>query len=189
MFDLSRAEERCDALIALALFHSLFNAIGILLFWPWQGALARAMERWLPSVAEPQVLITALTSEIQPQIRARYLGDSALASADAAARAVVLELQHLARLSLEVICHALYLPVSQLSSVRVDDVLLHGHLDGRGLDDGRGSGHAHAVPDRRHPLSDRGHHHVHHGPGGPRATGGRPRIPRARRTEPARPIR
>ena len=123
-----------NALIALALFHSLFNAIGILLFWPWQGALARAMERWLPSVAEPQVLITALTSEIQPQIRARYLGDSALASADAAARAVVLELQHLARLSLEVICHALYLPVSQLSSVRVDDVLLHGHLDGRGLD-------------------------------------------------------
>lgn len=123
-----------NALIALALFHSLFNAIGILLFWPWQAALARALERWLPSVAEPPVLITALTSDVQPQIRARYLGDSALASADAAARAVVLELQHLARLSLEVICHALYLPVHQLSSVRVDDVLLHGHLDGRGLD-------------------------------------------------------
>ena len=60
-----------------------------------------------------------------PETRARYLNDAALASVDTASRAVVLELQHLGRLSLEVICHALYQPVEQLSQVKIDEERLN----------------------------------------------------------------
>ena len=123
-----------NALIQLALFHTLFNATGVLLFWPWQGWLAMRLQRWLPDRQEPAVLIHELSAPaaaapvqiIDHEIitHARYLDDSALATADSAACAVVKELQHLGRLSLEVICHALYLPVSQLNRASADDALL-----------------------------------------------------------------
>ncbi|MCF7200950.1 Na/Pi cotransporter family protein [Pseudomonas oligotrophica] len=105
-----------NALIQLALFHSLFNALGVALFWFWQAGLARLLERLLPERAEPAVLITELAqpAAAQPLTRARYLNERALDSADAAASAVAQELQHLTRLSLEVICHAMYLPVDLL---------------------------------------------------------------------------
>lgn len=125
-----------NALIQLALFHTLFNAMGVSLFWPWQGWLAGRLQRWLPDPVEPPVLITEL---VQPQpeapgTRARYLDDSALASADSAAHVVVRELQHLGRLSLEVICHALYLPVDQLLRERPDENVLNARPDTHGLD-------------------------------------------------------
>lgn len=123
-----------NLLIQLALFHTLFNAMGVSLFWPWQGALAGLLERWLPDREEPRVLITELAEPATEPTRARYLDDSALASADSAAQAVVLELQHLARLSLEVICHALYVPVDQLERSRQDERLLSARPDPRALD-------------------------------------------------------
>ncbi|MCQ4348658.1 Na/Pi symporter [Pseudomonas stutzeri] len=114
-----------NALFQLALFHTLFNGLGVLLFVPWHGRLARWLERLLPDVAEPHVLIAEMDGgQVAPQTRARYLDESALNSADAAVQAVARELQHLARLSLEVICHALYLPVDQLRSARVDEAAL-----------------------------------------------------------------
>lgn len=116
-----------NALFELALFHSLFNGLGVLLFLPWHRRLAGWLERRLPELAEPSVLIPEVgdrQAEPVPQTRARYLDESALGSADAAVQAVARELQHLARLSLEVICHALYLPVAQLHSSRVDEAAL-----------------------------------------------------------------
>jgi phosphate:Na+ symporter len=123
-----------NLLIQLALFHTLFNAMGVSLFWPWQGWLAGLLERWLPDREEPRVLIAEVAAPATEQTRARYLDDSALAGADSAAQAVVLELQHLARLSLEVICHALYVPVDQLERSRQDDRLLSARPDSRALD-------------------------------------------------------
>jgi len=125
-----------NRLLQLALFHSLFNAFGVLLFWPWQRQLVGLLERWLPARREPQVLIAAQepgAAEV-PRTRARYLGDSLLESADAAASAVLQELQHLGRLSLEVICHALYLPVEQLARERPDEALLRARPDLHFLD-------------------------------------------------------
>ena len=112
-----------NALLELALFHTLFNGLGVLLFMPWHGRLAQLLERYLPESAEPRVLIAEVQgSERQPPAaRARYLDDSTLSSAEASVLAVSMELQHLARLSLEVICHALYLPVAQLHSLQIDD--------------------------------------------------------------------
>ena len=97
-----------NTLLQLALFHTLFNAIGVSLFWPWQGRLARWLERWLPERTEP-VPAAGLPASADA-VRARHLSGQALDSADAAAAAVALELRHLGALSLEVICRALGLP-------------------------------------------------------------------------------
>ena len=126
-----------NTLIQLALFHTLFNAMGVSLFWPWQGWLAGRLQRWLPDPVEPPVLITELSQPEQQEQQvshARYLDDSALASADSAAHAVVRELQHLGRLSLEVICHALYLPVDQLLRERPDEDVLNARPEPHALD-------------------------------------------------------
>ena len=128
-----------NLLIQLALFHTLFNAMGVLLFWPTQQRLAALLIRWLPERAEPAVLITAMDPAQEPErIRARYLNERALDSVDAAAGAVVQELGHLGRLSMEVICHALYLPVDQLGKLRFGDATLQAvperfHLDAEAL--------------------------------------------------------
>ena len=116
-----------NSLIQLAMFHTLFNAMGVALFWPLQGRLAQYLIRWLPERVEPQVLITELATAqaAEPErTRARYLNERALDSVDAASGAVIQELGHLGRLSLEVICHALYLPVDQLARAQADEQLL-----------------------------------------------------------------
>ena len=122
-----------NTLLQLALFQTLFNVIGVALFWPWQRQLETWLCRFLPDRKEPSVLITDLQTgqpavveqRVLAETRARYLNDAALATADTASRAVVQELQHLGRLSLEVICHALYQPVEQLSSIKVDEARLN----------------------------------------------------------------
>lgn len=125
-----------NRLIQLALFQTLFNLFGVLLFWPLQQQLARQLVRWLPDKQEPSVLIASLSADCstdQP-VRARYLNEAALASPETAACAVMQELRHLERLSLEVICHALYQPVSQLQASSLDEHLLQRRPDPRELD-------------------------------------------------------
>ena len=126
-----------NALIQLALFHSLFNGMGVLLFWPWQSQLVARLQRWLPDRAEPDVLITELApiDLPEPPVHARYLNDRALDSADSAASAVAQELLHLERLSVEVICHAIFVPVEQLlQQGRPDEAVLQARPDPHSLD-------------------------------------------------------
>lgn len=127
-----------NSLIQLALFHTLFNGGGVLLFWPLRERLAQLLVWLLPSKAEPTVLIAEVQGDspaaAQDITRARYLDEAALASADTAAYAVAHELQHLGRLSLEVICHALYQPVDQLTRPQMDEVLLRARPDEHALD-------------------------------------------------------
>jgi phosphate:Na+ symporter len=116
-----------NALLRLALFHTLFNASGVMLFWPWQKTLARWLERWLPEAGEPEVLTAQPAGrEAAPveRTRARHLADRALESVDAATAAVALELRHLARLSVEVICRALSMPPGQLADAQVNEAML-----------------------------------------------------------------
>ena len=122
-----------NTLLQLAMFQTLFNLIGVLLFWPWQRQLEAWLYRLLPDRQEPNVLIAdvqtgqraVVEQRVLSETRARYLNDAALATVDTASRAVVQELQHLGRLSLEVICHALYQPVEQLFSLKVDEARLN----------------------------------------------------------------
>jgi phosphate:Na+ symporter len=121
-----------NTLLQLAMFQTLFNVLGVLLFWPWQRQLEAWLCRFLPERQEPSVLIADIQTgqlavveqRVSPETRARYLSDAALATVDTASRAVVQELQHLGRLSLEVICHALYQPVAQLSGAKLDEARL-----------------------------------------------------------------
>ncbi len=109
-----------NPLLQLALFHTLFNAGGVLLFWPWQANLARALQRWLP---DPPPL-HALQPQTPERIRAHYLSPQALESPDAAAAAATRELQHLGQLCMEVICRTLLLPPDRLTWVEPEAATL-----------------------------------------------------------------
>ncbi len=119
-----------NTLIQLALFYTIFNVIGVSLFWLLQDRLAQKLKDWIPELEEPKVLIDKepeaplLPEEKDEPLHARYLKDSALSSTKTATQAVFQELEHLARMSLEVICHALYLPISELSSDKMDEKAL-----------------------------------------------------------------
>lgn len=97
-----------NPLIQLAMFHTLFNVMGVLVFWPWQQQLARTLERCLPDPLEPEVLIATRPEQVLQTTRARYLPAAALQTADSAISAVSKELQHMGRLGLEVVAHAMY---------------------------------------------------------------------------------
>lgn len=109
-----------NALLQLALFHTLFNVTGVLLFWPWQDTLARWLRRWLPDRADPALGLDATAATDGDAVRAHHLSGHALDSADAAAAAVALELRHLGALSVEVVCRALDLPADGLSGPEPD---------------------------------------------------------------------
>lgn len=123
-----------NTLIQLALFHTLFNAMGVLVFWPWQRQLAAALERWLPDVQEPEVLIPAADERpaAVQSLRARYLRPAALQTVDSASSAVSQELQYLGRLGLEVVSQALYCPVAQLADPQREDAGLRARLQQQG---------------------------------------------------------
>ncbi len=110
-----------NSLLQLALFHTLFNATGVALFWPWQARLAQWLQRCLPERAAPGLAATGPVTpgDVEP-VRARHLSGQALDSADAAAAAVALELRHLGELSLEMICRALDLPPDGLTGPAPD---------------------------------------------------------------------
>ncbi|MFS6938951.1 Na/Pi cotransporter family protein [Neisseria animaloris] len=103
------------ALLQLALFHTLFNGLGLAVFWKLQNQLAGKLLRWLPERAEAELL-----PEDSKPVRARYLNDNMLRAGDTALRAVFKEINHLSALSLEVICHVLFIPAERLYQSNVD---------------------------------------------------------------------
>lgn len=130
-----------NVLIQLALFHTIFNGSGVLVFWFLQYKLADSLTKWLPDIEEPKVLITDVSQPPSNQpvveetaITARYLNDNALSSVETAITTVIKELEHLERVSLEVICHALYIPVEQLSADQIDLNILNNSPESRGID-------------------------------------------------------
>jgi phosphate:Na+ symporter len=118
-----------NLLIQLALFHTLFNVLGVLLFLALAAAAGGGAHRWLPDKAEPAVLIATQTEQAAEATQARYLQTSALQTTESAARAVAQELQHMGRLSLEVICHALYCPLAMLEDPPRDDAQLRARVE------------------------------------------------------------
>ncbi len=121
-----------NALLQLALFMTVFNILGVTLFWPWQGVLARSLMRFLPERNDPSESgpIAGKKSADSARIRARYLSASALESAEAATAAIALELRHLGQRCMEVICRNLDLPVERLKDPRVDPARLQPVTEG-----------------------------------------------------------
>ena len=121
-----------NGLIQLALFHTLFNVLGVAVFWRLQSRLAAKLKQWLPDRAE-QTLPTLIAEphEMRPVNKkhgteAMYLSKASLRASDTAVLAVVNEIRHLSRLTLEVMCHAVYVPAQQLfePSANTEDLRL-----------------------------------------------------------------
>lgn len=116
-----------NTLLQLALFHTLFNILGVAIFWRQQQRLVTLLQSWLPDVPKRNLL--AQQQEQTPsllmlqQSAAYYLSPNMLCSGDAALRAIFKEVGHLADLCLEVICHALFIPVQQLYHEHSDEKL------------------------------------------------------------------
>ena len=115
-----------NGLIQLALFHTLFNVLGVVVFWRLQNRLAGKLKQWLPDRAE-QTLPTLIAEphEMRPVNKkhgteAMYLSKASLRASDTAVLAVVNEIRHLSRLTLEVMCHAVYVPAQQLFEPSAD---------------------------------------------------------------------
>lgn len=96
-------------LLVLALFHTLFNLMGILVFWSWQDKFAQKLTDWLPTTAPT----AGLPEDSQP-VKPKYLQSHMLVSTDTAMHALTQEIRHLTTLGLEVVCHAIYVENSEL---------------------------------------------------------------------------
>ncbi|TDR57068.1 phosphate:Na+ symporter [Halomonas ventosae] len=87
--------------LKLALFHTLFNGLGILLMLPWIPRLAGGLERLLP---EPARL---------PPAQARYLETNALQHADTALAAIEQECRRLDRRTYHLLASAILVPSAE----------------------------------------------------------------------------
>lgn len=96
-------------LLILALFHTLFNLMGIVVFWAWQDKFAQKLIDWLPSSTPT----AHLPDDSQP-VKPKYLQAHMLVSTDTAMHALTQEIRHLTTLGLEVVCHAIYVENDEL---------------------------------------------------------------------------
>ncbi|MBF0622669.1 MAG: Na/Pi cotransporter family protein [Magnetococcales bacterium] len=101
-----------DHTLKLAVFHTLFNTVGVLVMIPFITKMADVLTNKLPS------------SEIASS-QALYLNDSVLELPDTALKAILNETHHLFENALELICHGLALHRHDLQSEHeVDDVIV-----------------------------------------------------------------
>ncbi|SMB84615.1 Na/Pi-cotransporter [Pasteurella testudinis DSM 23072] len=73
-----------NPLLQLALFHTLFNLLGLVLFWKLQSRLAAQLLSWLPEKSEEGNLLP----DDRQQLQLRYLNDNVLRAGDTAMRAL-----------------------------------------------------------------------------------------------------
>lgn len=107
-------------LLQLAMFHTLFNLLGVIVFWKLQTRFAELLIRWLPDKAQNTERLPDNNQILKPL----YLDDNLLRSDDTALVAVEKEVHHLGEASLEVICRAVYIP----------SAFLYGDSDDNGRD-------------------------------------------------------
>lgn len=124
LLDLFAIKLALDPLIQIAAFYTLFNIVGLLLFWPLKGRLALFLEKMIPNIPEPKQIVdfSGDYSETEVEVQytpPKYLLDTALSSTQTATQAVLQELTYLSKVSLEVICHILFLKREILSAKEV----------------------------------------------------------------------
>ena len=96
-------------LLQLALFHTLFNLMGLAVFWKLQAKLADWLRRRLPDKTDTNLLL-----QDKAALEPRYLQSNMLLSPDTALMAVGKEIHHLDSIGIEVMCHALFIPTDRL---------------------------------------------------------------------------
>ncbi len=104
-----------DYTLKLAIFHTLFNLLGVVLMLPFVRRLAETLERWLP---ERQTEV----------VRAEYLNQAAAELPDTAVAVVRKEVWHLFESAFEVLAHGFQLHRSDIvSKARLSEVVRTGH--------------------------------------------------------------
>lgn len=96
-------------LLQLALFHTLFNVLGVSVFWGIQKQFIEKLKLFLPD-KRPKKRLPDDSEAVLPL----HLHRNMLKATDTAISAVIQEIQHLTTLALEVICHAIYVPNAEL---------------------------------------------------------------------------
>ncbi|MBW7470847.1 Na/Pi symporter [Marinobacter sp. M216] len=91
-----------DYTVKLAVFHTLFNCLGVAVMLPRISQLARALERWLPEGPE------------EAAAEPRYLNPAAMDSPDSANVAVRREVWHLFDQAFVILAHGLHLHREQI---------------------------------------------------------------------------
>jgi phosphate:Na+ symporter len=108
-----------DALtLKLALFHTLFNLLGLAIMLPCIPLMLKYLMRWLPdmpSARAPEAEPLSLSE--QPRMRALFLNETALLHADTALKVLDQEVRNLAVLARQVVAAAVYLPPGDLPDI------------------------------------------------------------------------
>ena len=99
--------------IKLAIFHSLFNVIGILALLPFLKLLVKWLESLFTGSVSHQPFNLSGDKSL-PVERAIHLNPVTLSYPDTALRAITKECAHLYRNTLELICYGIYLPGDKL---------------------------------------------------------------------------
>lgn len=115
-----------DHLTQLAVFHTLFNVLGVSIFWQLQRKLIAWLEKVVPNeVKAPVVVETAETVyepiELDKSIQPKYLREQSLTVPPAAVGAVFKEVQHLGEVSSEVLCLSLNIPLEDVTKETFDE--------------------------------------------------------------------
>ncbi|AFP31862.1 Na/Pi cotransporter family protein [Marinobacter sp. BSs20148] len=91
-----------DYTVKLAVFHTLFNCLGVAVMLPLISRMASALERWLPEKAE------------EAAAKPKYLNPAAMDSPDSANAAVRREVWHLFDQAFVILAHGLHLHREQI---------------------------------------------------------------------------
>ncbi|MBS7835384.1 Na/Pi cotransporter family protein [Wohlfahrtiimonas chitiniclastica] len=113
-------------LMQLALFHTLFNVVGVALFWGVQAKLLDALKRLIPDAEKvPLVVETAESIEAieegNPPVQSKYLLEASLSVPAAAMGAVFQEIRHLGEVSAEVVCLSLNISLEDVTDGEVNE--------------------------------------------------------------------
>ena len=113
-------------MLELAFFHTVFNLVGILMFWWIQKPLIQWLRYILPD-EEKGLLVTETAETIhenveeEKTITPKYLLDQSLSVPAAAMGAVFKEIQHLGEVSGEVVCLSLNIPMDDIVKDEFDE--------------------------------------------------------------------
>ena len=99
--------------LKLAIFHTLFNILGITLLLPFLGLMVKRLQNLFGGQKSELPLNLAQNNLVEPE-KAVYLNPVTLSYPDTALRAMTKECAHLYRNTLEIICYGIYLTGEKL---------------------------------------------------------------------------
>lgn len=129
-----------NPLIELAVFHTIFNLLGVSIFWGLQDKLITKLMIWIPDEKKQTALIAdAMEKESAAEpnekvITSRYLNPNVLSSPATAVGAIFQEIEHLGQMSVEVICLSLNLPIEELGTEEFNEGLIRKGMGDAPLD-------------------------------------------------------